>query len=92
VSTRETKKLATELTSSGNPSFCRRSSALMYASATFSYAATENSSVTFTLIPSYSACSMAGTPSGVPGILIITLARSTRCQNERTCSSVPSVS
>ena len=64
----------------------------MYASATFSYAATENSSVTLTLIPSYNACSIAGTPSGVPGILIITFGRSTRFQNERTCSSVPSVS
>ena len=80
MSTRETKNEATELTFNSRPSARRRSKARKYASATFSYAATENSSVTLTLIPSYIACSIAGTPSGVPGILIITLARSTRCQ------------
>src|SRR3954449_5313134 len=64
----------------------------MNAPATFSYASVENSSVTFTLMPSKIACSIAGSPSSVPGILIITLGRSTRRQYSRTCARVASVS
>ena len=43
----------------------------MNASAIAVYDSTENSSVTFTLIPAAIASSMAGTPASVPGILII---------------------
>src|SRR5918912_896187 len=42
--------------------------------------------------PSERASSIAGTPSSVPGILIIRFGRSTRRQNSRACSSVASVS
>jgi hypothetical protein len=52
----------------------------MKASATFTYDSTENSSVTLMLMPSEMHCSIAGTPAVVPGILIITFGRSTRCQ------------
>jgi len=44
------------------------------------------------LMPSVRHRSMAGMPSSVPGILIITLGRSTRFQNSRACSIVLSVS
>ena len=43
-------------------------------------------------IPSNSADSIAGMPSGVAGILIIRFGRSTRSQYMWACSSVPSVS
>src|SRR5215203_4687112 len=43
-------------------------------------------------MPSKSASSMAGNPSGVAGILIIRFGRSTSPQYMRACSSVPSVS
>ena len=80
LSTRETKKLATERTSIDSPVSRRRSSPRMYASATSSYADTANRSVTFTLMPSKTACSIAGTPAGVPGILMKTFGRPRRCQ------------
>jgi hypothetical protein len=44
------------------------------------------------LIPLAIASSIAGTPSSVPGILIIRLGRSTRCQKSRAWASVASVS
>ena len=59
---------------------------------TFSYCDTLNSSVTLTLMPSYSACSIAGRPSSVPGILIIRLGRSTRPQYSLAWAIVLSVS
>jgi hypothetical protein len=55
----------------------------MKASAMALYDSTENSSVTFTLIPAAIASSMAGTPASVPGILIIRFGRSTRSQYSR---------
>ena len=92
MSTRETKKLATEWTSSASPASLRRSMPRMYASAIAVYASTEKSSVTLTLIPSAIACSIAGTPSSVPGILTNRFGRSTRFQRSRAWFSVPSVS
>ena len=62
------------------------------ASAMALYDSTENSSVTFTLIPAAIASSMAGTPASVPGILIIRLGRSTRSQYSCACLRVASVS
>ncbi len=43
-------------------------------------------------MPSAIASSIAGTPSSVPGILIITFGRSTRFHSSRACSSVFCVS
>src|SRR6266511_5144126 len=78
VSTRLTKKLATEwIWSIGWPCPTRRSRPLRYASITCSYIDTANSSVTLMLSPSAIICSIAGTPSCVPGILTIRLGRST---------------
>ena len=71
VSTRETKKLATEWTSAiGWCAARRRSRPRMYAMWIASYWASEKSSVTLTLIPAAIVSSIAGTPSAVPGILM----------------------
>ena len=43
-------------------------------------------------MPSNSACSIAGMPASVAGILIIRFGRSTSSQYMWACSSVPSVS
>jgi hypothetical protein len=93
TSTRLTKKLATDaIRSIGFPSATRRSSARMYAQATASYASIANRRVTLTLIPSESSFSIAGTPGGKPGTLIIRFGRSTHAQSRRASSRVPSVS
>jgi hypothetical protein len=49
-------------------------------------------SVTFTLMPAASVSVIAGKPSGVAGILIMTLGRCSRSQNSLACATVASVS
>ena len=93
VSMRETKKLATAaIPSIDSPVSARSSKPEMYASATFLYASTAKSRVVFTLIPAAVDCRIASSPSSVPGILIITLGRSRRCQRCCAASMVASVS
>jgi hypothetical protein len=91
-STRLTKNEATEWTSMSPPASLRFLMPLMNALPTLRYDSTLNSSVTLTLMPSEIACSTAGTPASVPGILIIRFGRSTRSQYMRRASSVASVS
>ncbi len=93
VSMRLTKKLATLASLEMSfPSAARFSSPAMYASATFSYADCANSSVTLMLMPSLISVWNAGTPSGVPGTLIITFGRSISPHSRRASSCVPCVS
>ena len=80
-STRETKKDATEAGRSVWPSASRRSSPAMYARATSSYRSTLNSNVMFTFTPAAVSSSTAGTPSAVPGTLIIAFGRSMRAKS-----------
>ena len=93
MSTRLTKKLATEWRlSSGSRAATRRSSPAQYASITRWYISTANSRVMFTLIPSAISCSIAGIPSFVPGTFTITFGRSTRYHSRRASAIVPAVS
>ncbi len=48
--------------------------------------------MTLTLIPAAIVALIAGTPAAVPGILIITLGRSTAFQSRAAASIVPGVS
>ena len=48
--------------------------------------------MTLTLMPAAMDSSIAGRPSTVPGILIITLGRSTCCHSQAAISCVPTVS
>ena len=48
--------------------------------------------MTLTLIPASSVAAIAGMPSAVAGILIITFGRSSRAQSSLACAIVPSVS
>ena len=93
VSTRETKNDATDATLRGSPPpSSSRSRPRRYASATASYRLTEKMSVMFTGIPEAIISSTAGSPSFVPGILIITFGRPTASNSSRTRAIVAFVS
>ncbi len=64
----------------------------MYASATASYCDIENSRVMLTLRPASRLARTAGTPSFVPGILIMTFGRSTAAKMRCASAIVPWVS
>ena len=66
---------AAESTRGSRPAAIRRSMPRMQASAAATYCAAENSSVTFIATPLKIDSSIAGTPSGVPGILTKKLGR-----------------
>jgi hypothetical protein len=70
TSQRLMKSEATEATAGLRPAAIRRSTPRRYASAAATYCSRENSSVTLTGTPAKIASSMAGRPSGVPGILM----------------------
>ncbi len=90
---RDTNTDATDASRSiGSPRFARSSSPSRYAFAASSYRSTEKSSVTLMLIPAAIDALIAGTPAAVPGILIITLGRSTACHSRCAAAIVPSVS
>ena len=67
---------ATESMRGSSPASMRRSMPRSQASAAASYWAQENSSVTFTGTPAKMASSIAGSPSGVPGIFTNRFGRS----------------
>ena len=93
VSTRETKNDATDATLRGSPPPSRsRSRPRRYASATAAYRFTEKISVTFTGTPEAIVSSTAGSPSFVPGILIITFGRPTASNSSRARAIVAFVS
>ena len=64
----------------------------MNASITSAYRSTAKINVTFTLMPAASVAVIAGSPSRVAGILIITFGRASRSHNSCACAIVPSVS
>jgi hypothetical protein len=66
---------ATDQTRGLRPAARRRSIPRKYASAAARYCSRENSSVTLIGTPAKIASSMAGTPCGVPGILMKKLGR-----------------
>src|SRR6266581_6418894 len=70
ASQRDMNTDATEPTLGSSPSSIRRSTPRKKASAAAWYWPAENSSVTLTGTPDAMASSMAGSPSGVPGILM----------------------
>ena len=92
TSQRLTKIDATEPTFGSSPAAIRRSMPRIYASAAARYCSRENSSVTFTGTPAKIDSSIAGTPSGVPGILMNRLGRCARRCSCATASMVPAVS
>ena len=69
---------ATEPTSGGSPAATRRSMPRRKASAAAVYCSREKSSVTLIGMPAKIASSMAGSPSGVPGILMRRFGRPAR--------------
>ncbi len=86
VSTRETKKDATEaIRSTGSPADTRCSRPRQVRVHHGPVALGEKISVTLTLMPAAIAAVMAGRPATVAGILIIRLGRSTRCQSRLAC-------
>lgn len=64
------------MTAGSSPAVTRRSTPRRYASAAARYWVAANSRVTLIGIPANVASSIAGRPSGVPGILMNTLGRS----------------
>jgi len=93
VSTRETKKLATDaMWSTGRPRRCRSARPATYAFITAACASRPNSSVTLTLIPSAVTRRIASTPAGVAGILIMAFVRSRRDHRSRAAATVASAS
>ena len=93
VSTRLTKKDATDATRDGSPpDFTSESKPSRYASRTLAYMSSENMSVTLTLIPSEMSARKAGIPSGVAGTLIIALGLSSAANSRRASETVPAVS
>ena len=75
------KSDATEPTFGPRPASIRRSIPRMYASAAARYCSRENKSVTLTGTPLKIVSSMAGSPSGVPGILMKRLGRNAFAQS-----------
>ena len=80
TSQRLMKTEATEPTSGFSPASMRRSMPRRYASAAATYCSREKSSVTLIGTPAKIASSMAGSPSGVPGILMKRFGRPARCE------------
>jgi hypothetical protein len=77
VSTRETKKLATEDTAEGSPPpSTRRSTPRMYASTTSAWRSSEKMSVTLIARPAAMQSSIAPSPGSVPGIFTYRFGRS----------------
>ena len=64
----------------------------MYASMTSPYRVRAKIRVTFTLMPAPMTAVIAGRPSGVAGILIITFGRPSRAKSSFACCTVASVS
>ena len=83
---------ATEATSGLSPAAIRRSMPRRNASAAARYCSRENSSVTLIGTPAKIASSMAGKPSGVPGILMNRFGRSARANSSFAWASVLAVS
>ena len=79
---------ATDATTGSRPAAIRRSMPRRYASAAAMYCSRENRSVTFTGIPAAMASSIAGSPSGVPGILMNRFGRAARAYRSRAASRV----
>ena len=76
LSHRLTNSEATDATRGSRPAAMRRSMPRRYASAAAMYCSRENSRVTLIGTPLKIDSSIAGTPSGVPGILTYRLGRS----------------
>ena len=93
VSTRETKKLATDETGRGSPpASTSRSIPRMYASITSRWRSSEKISVTLIDFPSAIMSSIAGSPAFVPGIFTYRFGLSTRACRRLASAAVPSVS
>ena len=92
LSTRDTKKLATDVRPSSEPPAATRSSRpARYASTTSSYCSSEKINVTLTLTPLAVSARIAGMPSGVAGTLIMTLGRPTSAASRSPSDTVLSV-
>ena len=92
TSQRLTNSEATEPTLGLRPAAIRRSTPRRYASAAAIYCSRENKSVTLMGTPAKIASSMAGRPSGVPGILMKRLGRPARACRSLASASVVLVS
>ena len=82
---------ATEATLGFSPASIRRSTPRNQAAAAAKYCSRENSSVTLTGTPAKMASSMAGSPAGVPGILMNRFGRPARRCRSLAAASVRGV-